>query len=65
VVTRLPNELNAKLFVVGDGPLRVQLESDFDDSSVDFLGHVPHDVMPVVYRADNVIILSSRNKGLA
>jgi glycosyltransferase involved in cell wall biosynthesis len=63
-VTQLPDELNTKLVVVGDGPLRAQLESDSDGQSVEFLGHVPYDEMPAIYRAGDVMILPSRNEGL-
>jgi glycosyltransferase involved in cell wall biosynthesis len=61
-VSRLPDELDANLFVVGDGPLREKLERDAD--YVDFLGHVPYDEMPAIYRSGDVLLLPSRAEGL-
>jgi glycosyltransferase involved in cell wall biosynthesis len=58
----LPDELNAKLFVVGDGPLREDLGAC--DETVEFLGQVPYDEMPTVYRAGDVLHLPSRAEGL-
>jgi glycosyltransferase involved in cell wall biosynthesis len=63
-VSRLPDELNAKLYVVGDGPLRSELKSGTDGNNVEFLGQVPYEKMPAVYRAGNVLLLTSRAEGL-
>lgn len=60
-VSRLSDSLNAKLFVVGDGPLREEFETDTD--SVAFLGHIPYDEMPAIYRAGDIMILPSRAEG--
>jgi glycosyltransferase involved in cell wall biosynthesis len=61
-VSQLPDSLNAKLYIVGDGPLREELEANADD--VAFLGHVPYDEMPSVYRSGDVLLLPSRAEGL-
>ena len=63
-VSRLPDELNAKLYVVGDGPLRSELKSGTDRNNVEFLGQVPYEKMPAVYRAGDVLLLTSRAEGL-
>lgn len=62
-VTALPDELNAKCYIVGDGPMREELTS-YAGGSVEFLGHVPYDEMPSVYRAGDALILTSRAEGL-
>jgi glycosyltransferase involved in cell wall biosynthesis len=61
-VSRLPNDLNAKLCIVGDGPLRKELEAEANGAV--FLGHVPYDGMPAIYRSGDVLILPSRAEGL-
>lgn len=62
-VSRLPEKLDAKLYVVGDGPMHEDLAARGGDA-VEFLGHVPYDEMPAVYRAGDVLILTSRAEGL-
>lgn len=61
-VARLPKALDAKLFMVGDGPLRDGLEEAHPN--VAFLGQVPYDDMPSVYRSGDVLLLPSRAEGL-
>lgn len=60
-VSQLPDSLSAKLYIVGDGPLQEELERDGED--VIFLGHVPYDEMPAIYRSGDVLLLSSRAEG--
>jgi glycosyltransferase involved in cell wall biosynthesis len=62
-VAEIPTELDAKLYVVGDGPMREELGA-LGRNAVKFLGHVPYDEMPAVYRAGDVLILPSRAEGL-
>jgi len=62
-VTRLPDELNAKCYVAGEGPLREDLDVDNGDT-IEFLGHVPYDEMPALYRASDILVLTSRAEGL-
>lgn len=62
-ISRLPSELDVKLYVVGDGPLRPELEK-LANSSVQFLGQVPYDEMPGLYRSGDVVMLPSRAEGL-
>ena len=62
-VARLPDELNAKCYVAGEGPRREELAAAGGDA-VEFLGHVPYEEMPALYRASDVLILSSRAEGL-
>ena len=60
-VSRLPDELNAKLYIIGDGPLRADLEAMADEAV--FLGTATYDEMPALYRASDVLILPSRAEG--
>jgi glycosyltransferase involved in cell wall biosynthesis len=62
-VARLPAELDAKLYMVGDGPLRPELVAKADEN-VTFLGQVPYNQMPAVYRGGDVLMLPSRAEGL-
>jgi glycosyltransferase involved in cell wall biosynthesis len=62
-VAGLPAELDAKLYMVGDGPQRPELEAKGDEN-VAFLGQVPYNQMPAVYRAGDVLVLPSRAEGL-
>ena len=59
---------NARLVMVGDGPLRQDLEDLASElgvsASVSFLGHLPYDEMPRTYRAADVLLLPSRAEGL-
>ena len=63
-VAALPDRLDAKLYVVGDGPLREPLEARADPETVTFLEHVPYDQMPAVYRSGDTLLLPSRAEGL-
>jgi len=59
-VLRLVETRNAKLYIAGEGPLR----SELDDEHVEFLGHLPYEEMPAVYRAADALVLPSRAEGL-
>jgi len=59
-VSRLAETRNAKLYVAGEGPLR----SGLVDDHVEFLGQIPYEDMPSVYRAADALILPSRAEGL-
>jgi len=63
-IRRLSDQLNVKLYVVGGGPKRSTLESLGDGSVVEFLGHVPYERMPKVYRDGDLLLLPSRAEGL-
>jgi len=63
-VSQLSDKLAVKLYVLGDGPMRDKLEGMADQSVVEFLGHIPFDEMPAVYRAGDVLLLPSRAEGL-
>lgn len=56
------------LNICGEGPLRGDLEAEARQcglaDSVSFLGHLPYDEMPAVYRAGDVLVLPSRAEGL-
>ena len=58
----------AELYLCGDGGLREELEAQVRElgiqSSVTFLGHVPYDEMPNVYRSGDVLVLPSRAEGV-
>jgi glycosyltransferase involved in cell wall biosynthesis len=59
---------DAVLYLCGEGPLREELEGIAADLGVDdavhFLGHVPYDQMPRVYRAGDALVLPSRAEGM-
>ena len=59
-VARLVDERNAKLYVAGEGPMRSELAADH----VEFLGQLPYEEMPAVYRAADALVLPSRAEGL-
>ncbi|WP_310736982.1 glycosyltransferase family 4 protein [Natranaeroarchaeum sulfidigenes] len=58
---------DARLYLVGDGPLHEELEADVEErgleSAVEFLGLVEYDNMPKVFRTANVLLLPSRAEG--
>jgi glycosyltransferase involved in cell wall biosynthesis len=55
------------LLVVGDGPLRDDLESRVAaaglEENVRFLGHIAYDAMPPLYRSADVLVLPSESEG--
>ncbi|RNJ27097.1 glycosyltransferase [Halosegnis longus] len=59
---------DAELYLCGDGALRGDLEAQVAElgigEAVTFLGHVPYDEMPKVYRSGNVLVLPSRAEGV-
>ena len=59
---------NARLWFVGTGPLRADLEDRVAerglDEAVGFLGEVDYEAMPAVYRAADLFVLPSRAEGL-
>ena len=59
---------DARLVVCGDGPLRPELEDRAVElavaDTVDFLGTVPYDEIPAVYRSADVVVLPSESEGL-
>ncbi|MFU1780585.1 glycosyltransferase family 4 protein [Haloarcula japonica] len=63
-MSRLPEKVDAKLYVVGDGPLRSELETRRNQDIVEFLGQISYEKMPEVYRAGDVLLLPSRAEGL-
>ena len=58
----------AELYLCGDGTLREDLEAQVAEleigEAVTFLGHVPYDEMPKVYRSGDVLVLPSRAEGV-
>ncbi|WP_277542845.1 glycosyltransferase family 4 protein [Haloarcula laminariae] len=62
-VAGLPPSLDARLYVVGDGPMRSELEAMAGEETT-FLGQVPYDAMPAIYRSGDVLVLPSRAEGL-
>lgn len=59
-VSRMAKKRNVKLYVAGEGPLRSELVGDH----VEFLGQLPYEEMPAVYRTADALILPSRAEGL-
>ena len=59
---------DAELYLCGDGALREDLEAQAAElgigEAVTFLGHVPYDEMPKVYRSGDVLVLPSRAEGV-
>jgi glycosyltransferase involved in cell wall biosynthesis len=59
---------DAELYLCGKGGLREELEAQVSElgieESVTFLGHVPYDEMPKVYRNGDVLVLPSRAEGV-
>ncbi|MDB9281521.1 glycosyltransferase family 4 protein [Halorubrum ezzemoulense] len=59
---------DAELYLCGDGALREELEAQVAElgigEAVTFLGHVPYDEMPKVYRSGDVLVLPSRAEGV-
>ncbi|MEK9208821.1 MAG: glycosyltransferase family 4 protein [Patescibacteria group bacterium] len=59
---------NARLAIVGDGPLRQDLESLASElgirDTVDFMGIIPHEQLAVVYAAADVFVRPSLSEGL-
>jgi glycosyltransferase involved in cell wall biosynthesis len=57
-----------RLVICGEGPLRGDVEQAVADRGLDeavtFLGHVPYDEMPAVYRGADALVLPSRAEGL-
>jgi glycosyltransferase involved in cell wall biosynthesis len=62
-VSKLSEERDVTLYLVGDGPMREELEAMATDA-VTCLGQVPYDEMPAVYRSGDVLVLPSRAEGL-
>ncbi len=62
-VKGLPPELDARMYVAGDGPMRPSLEAMAGEETT-FLGQVPYDEMPAVYRSGDALVLPSRAEGL-
>lgn len=58
---------DAALYLCGEGPLREELHVLARELGVGevvtFLGHVPYDEMPAVYRSGDVLLLPSRAEG--
>lgn len=62
-VQRLADSLpDVRLYVCGDGPLRPDLEDRAGPETV-FLGELPYDEMPAVYRGADAFVLPSRAEG--
>lgn len=59
----LNEKMDAKLYLVGDGPKCAELEK-LAGENVEFLGQVPYEEMPSIYRSADVLLLPSRAEGL-
>ena len=59
---------DAEMYLCGEGPLREQLEQRGAElgvrEQVTFLGQVPYEEMPSVYRSADVLVLPSRAEGV-
>lgn len=58
---------DARLYLCGDGALREQLERQVEQlgigDRVEFLGYVPYESMPAIFRSADVLALPSRTEG--
>ena len=54
---------NARLLVAGSGPQDLRLRRLARDTAVEFLGPVPHDKMPSLYRIADALIIASEFEG--
>ena len=61
-VQQLTPEYDVTLYVCGTGPAREELEELAGPETV-FLGHVPYDRMPAIYRSADILVLPSRAEG--
>ncbi len=59
-VEQLPE--NIRLYICGEGPERAELENKASEQCV-FLGNIPYEEMPAVYRAADLLVLPSRAEG--
>lgn len=55
---------NLRFWIVGDGKLRKEVESDFHGSDVRFFGNVAAELMPEIMNCIDVLVLPSFNEGL-
>lgn len=62
-VDGIDDERDVALYVCGEGPLQTALEESAGPR-IRFLGSVPYDEMPAVYRAADLLVLSSRAEGV-
>jgi len=62
-ISGVTQEKNAKLYMIGDGPMREELEAMSGEETI-FLGQLAYDEMPAIYRAGDVLVLPSRAEGL-
>jgi glycosyltransferase involved in cell wall biosynthesis len=61
------NERHGELafIICGDGSFKQRLVSRYGRSNgIEFLGHVPHDELPAIYRTADILILPSYSEGL-
>jgi colanic acid/amylovoran biosynthesis glycosyltransferase len=60
--------MDVACLIAGDGPERANLESLVRSLSlteeVRFLGHVPHEQLPLCYAGSDVVVLTSRSEGI-
>ncbi len=54
----------ARLLIAGTGPEEGRLRRLADSGKIEFLGNVPHDVMPDWYRRADALVLASQYEGL-
>ena len=61
-------EESTVLLLLGDGPQRCRYEEQIEDQHhgrVQFLGHLPQEELPIVFRAADVFVFPSRHDGWA
>jgi glycosyltransferase involved in cell wall biosynthesis len=58
----------ARLYIAGEGPLESKLRTVASELGVEeavtFLGRIPYEEMPSLYRSADLLVLTSRNEGL-
>ena len=65
ILRALPHVPDAELLVAGDGPEAARLRGLANGARVRFLGTVPHDAMPRLMNAADLLVLPSEYEGLA
>ena len=65
-LVRLSSEINCSLLIVGDGPIRKELEDQVRkfNARVDFVGNVPHDAVAGKIKSGKLFVLNSTYEGL-
>lgn len=58
---------NCKFWIIGDGPLRLELEKMMCDSTLNFCiwGNQPNTIIPILFNCTDVVVIPSLNEGFS